>query len=73
MRINYTPEQKGLRAELRSYFSKLMTPDRREALAAGGGEYGDGGAACAVAVPGQCSLRPVACSGPPAGEVTAGA
>jgi alkylation response protein AidB-like acyl-CoA dehydrogenase len=42
MRINYTPEQKGLRAELRSYFSKLMTPGRREALAAGGGDYGDG-------------------------------
>ncbi|WP_020671690.1 acyl-CoA dehydrogenase family protein [Amycolatopsis nigrescens] len=42
MRISYTPEQQGLRAELRSYFAKLMTPERREALAGDGGEYGNG-------------------------------
>jgi 3-oxocholest-4-en-26-oyl-CoA dehydrogenase alpha subunit len=42
MRISYTPEQESLRAELRSYFAGLMTPQRREALAGAGGEYGDG-------------------------------
>ena len=31
MRIGYTPEQEELRRELRSYFTKLMTPERAEA------------------------------------------
>ncbi|QXV58544.1 acyl-CoA dehydrogenase family protein [Amycolatopsis sp. TNS106] len=42
MRIDYTPEQRALAAELREYFAGLMTPERREALAGAGGEYGDG-------------------------------
>ncbi|CAM3840781.1 acyl-CoA dehydrogenase family protein [Kibdelosporangium persicum] len=42
MRITYTPEQEELRRELREYFSALMTPERRHALASDGGEYGDG-------------------------------
>ncbi|MEX0875463.1 MAG: acyl-CoA dehydrogenase family protein [Actinomycetota bacterium] len=42
MRIAYTEEQEQLRRELRDYFSKLMTPERREALAVGEGDYGDG-------------------------------
>ncbi|WP_236788630.1 acyl-CoA dehydrogenase family protein [Amycolatopsis sp. GM8] len=42
MRIDYTAEQRAVRDELRAYFAELMTPERRESLAAGGGEYGDG-------------------------------
>ncbi len=42
MRIGYTPEQEELRRELRAYFSKLMTPDRAEALASNDGEMGRG-------------------------------
>ena len=43
MRIGYSHEQEELRRELRSYFSKLMTPERAEALGAGdGGEMGRG-------------------------------
>ena len=43
MRIGYSPEQEELRRELRSYFTKLMTPERSEALSAGdGGEMGRG-------------------------------
>jgi len=42
MRIGYTPEQEELRRELRAYFTKLMTPARAEALAAGDGEMGRG-------------------------------
>ncbi|WP_134730208.1 MULTISPECIES: acyl-CoA dehydrogenase family protein [Amycolatopsis] len=42
MRIDYTPRQRELAAELREYFAELMTPARRESLAAPGGEYGDG-------------------------------
>ena len=42
MRISYTPEQEQLRRELRSYFATLITPERREALMAVGGEYGTG-------------------------------
>ncbi|MET9264472.1 acyl-CoA dehydrogenase family protein [Amycolatopsis sp. NPDC004079] len=42
MRIDYTSEQQALAAELREYFAELMTPARRESLAAPGGEYGDG-------------------------------
>jgi len=40
MQIAYTPEQEQLQRELRAYFSELMTPERREALAGGpeGGE-----------------------------------
>ena len=45
MRIGYTPEQEELRRELRSYFTKLMTPERAEALAAGDGEMGQIGRA----------------------------
>jgi alkylation response protein AidB-like acyl-CoA dehydrogenase len=41
MRIAYTPEQERLRRELREYFAGLMTPERREALMAGG-DYGSG-------------------------------
>src|SRR6201981_2165529 len=42
MRISYTPEQEELRRELRSYFDKLITPERREALSSVQGEYGVG-------------------------------
>jgi alkylation response protein AidB-like acyl-CoA dehydrogenase len=42
MRISYTPEQEELRRELRSYFAKLMTPERSEALSMTSGEYGTG-------------------------------
>ncbi|AQT81773.1 acyl-CoA dehydrogenase [Mycolicibacterium litorale] len=43
MRISYTPEQEELRRELRSYFGKLMTPERQEALmSTSGGEIGTG-------------------------------
>ncbi|OBH02690.1 acyl-CoA dehydrogenase [Mycobacterium sp. E1747] len=43
MRISYTPEQEELRRELRSYFTNLMTPERREALtSSGAGEVGTG-------------------------------
>lgn len=42
MRIAYTPEQEKLRAELREYFARLITPERRKALSAQTGEYGHG-------------------------------
>ena len=42
MRIGYTPEQEELRRELRAYFTKLMTPERAEALGASDGEMGRG-------------------------------
>jgi len=42
MRIGYTPEQEELRRELRSYFTKLMTPERAEALSSSDGEMGRG-------------------------------
>ena len=42
MRIGYTPEQEELRRELRVYFSKLMTPERVEALSSSEGEMGRG-------------------------------
>ena len=42
MRIAYTPEQEELRRELRAYFSGLMTPEVRAALADGEGDYGNG-------------------------------
>ncbi|WP_410874333.1 acyl-CoA dehydrogenase family protein [Nocardia sp. A7] len=43
MRVAYTPQQEELRAELREYFAKLMTPERRAALSLQTGEYGEGG------------------------------
>jgi hypothetical protein len=42
MRIAYSPSQEQLQRELRDYFAKLMTPERREALTRGEGDYGDG-------------------------------
>src|SRR6201995_4228752 len=42
MRISYTPEQEELRRELRSYFTQLITPERREALSSTSGEVGEG-------------------------------
>ncbi|MBB4684954.1 acyl-CoA dehydrogenase family protein [Amycolatopsis jiangsuensis] len=42
MRIDYTEEQRALAGQLREYFAELMTPVRRDSLAAAGGEYGDG-------------------------------
>ncbi|MCU1647885.1 MAG: acyl-CoA dehydrogenase [Nocardia sp.] len=42
MRIAYTPQQEQLRAELREYFARLITPERRAALSAQTGEYGEG-------------------------------
>ncbi|MFJ4656571.1 acyl-CoA dehydrogenase family protein [Nocardia sp. NPDC088792] len=42
MRIAYTPQQEQLRAELRDYFARLITPERRAALSATTGEYGEG-------------------------------
>jgi alkylation response protein AidB-like acyl-CoA dehydrogenase len=43
MRISYTPEQEELRRELRTYFGRLMTPERRDALSStAGGEIGLG-------------------------------
>ena len=42
MRIAYTEQQEQLRAELREYFAKLITPERREALSSQTGEYGAG-------------------------------
>lgn len=42
MQITYTPEQEALRAELREYFAKLITPERRAALSVQSGEYGEG-------------------------------
>ena len=38
MRVDYTPEQKALRSELRAYFDRLMTPEVRREL--GGGMHG---------------------------------
>ena len=42
MRVALTDEHERLRGELRSYFAELITPDRRTALAASNGEFGDG-------------------------------
>ena len=41
MYLGYSPAHEQLRRELRAYFAALMTPERREALAASG-DYGDG-------------------------------
>ncbi len=32
MHVDYTPQQKALRAEIRAYFSKLVTPELRSGL-----------------------------------------
>ncbi|MBJ8345846.1 acyl-CoA dehydrogenase family protein [Antrihabitans sp. YC2-6] len=42
MRIAYTAEQRALQEELRAYFARLITPERREALSAQTGEFGTG-------------------------------
>ena len=42
MHLDFTPEQDRLRQELRAYFAGLMTPEVRESLATGPGEYGSG-------------------------------
>ncbi|MFT4201235.1 acyl-CoA dehydrogenase family protein [Gordonia sp. (in: high G+C Gram-positive bacteria)] len=44
MRIAYSEEQEALRRELRAYFEKLMTPERRAALTSTDGEMGEGDA-----------------------------
>lgn len=41
MRIALSPEQLRLRAELEEYFAQLVTPERRAALSAASGEFGD--------------------------------
>jgi alkylation response protein AidB-like acyl-CoA dehydrogenase len=43
MRVALTDEHERLRAELRTYFAELVTPERRAALAASTGEFGGGG------------------------------
>ncbi|MGH3411926.1 MAG: acyl-CoA dehydrogenase family protein [Marmoricola sp.] len=45
MRIALTEEQEALRKQLRGYFGELVTPERRAALAAASGEFGEFGAA----------------------------
>jgi 3-oxocholest-4-en-26-oyl-CoA dehydrogenase alpha subunit len=42
MEISFSVEHEALRAELRSYFNRLMTPERRAALNSPEGDYGDG-------------------------------
>src|SRR5579871_469363 len=42
MDLTYTQEQQRLREELRAYFARLMTPERRAALTTAEGEYGNG-------------------------------
>jgi alkylation response protein AidB-like acyl-CoA dehydrogenase len=42
MDLTYTPGQERLRQELRAYFARLMTPERRAALTTAEGEYGNG-------------------------------
>jgi 3-oxocholest-4-en-26-oyl-CoA dehydrogenase alpha subunit len=42
MDLTYTPGQERLRQELRAYFTRLMTPERRAALTTAEGEYGNG-------------------------------
>jgi 3-oxocholest-4-en-26-oyl-CoA dehydrogenase alpha subunit len=41
MFLGYSPAHEQLRRDLRAYFAALMTPERRDALAASG-DYGDG-------------------------------
>ncbi len=42
MDLTYTPEQQRLRRDLRAYFARLMTSERRAALTTAEGEYGNG-------------------------------
>src|SRR3984893_17599507 len=42
MRISYTPEQEELSLEVGSSFTKLIAPERREALSSTSGEVGEG-------------------------------
>ncbi|HET7350781.1 MAG TPA: acyl-CoA dehydrogenase family protein [Marmoricola sp.] len=42
MHIALTPDQERLRAELREYFGRLVTPERRAALAGATGDFGGG-------------------------------
>ncbi|HUO49786.1 MAG TPA: acyl-CoA dehydrogenase family protein, partial [Acidimicrobiales bacterium] len=42
MHLTYTEQQEELRRELAEYFSRLMTPEVEEEMAAGGGEMGRG-------------------------------
>ncbi|HEY7225610.1 MAG TPA: acyl-CoA dehydrogenase family protein [Micromonosporaceae bacterium] len=42
MDLGFTHEQEDLRAQLRAYFGRLMTPAIRQALTTTDGEYGDG-------------------------------
>ncbi len=44
MDLGFTRQQEQLRADLRTYFDELMTPDVRAALTSDEGEYGDGAA-----------------------------
>jgi len=43
MHVALTPDQEALRRELRGYFGELVTPERRAALSAASGEFGDAG------------------------------
>jgi len=43
MRVALTDDQQALRRELRGYFAELITPERRTALSAATGEFGEGG------------------------------
>ncbi|WP_232678757.1 acyl-CoA dehydrogenase family protein [Nocardioides sp. R-C-SC26] len=43
MRIALEPEHLALRAELKEYFSQLVTPERRAGLASATGEFGEAG------------------------------
>ena len=43
MKVEFTPAQDALRAELREYFAKLMTPELRAECEAGTGEGGGPG------------------------------
>jgi 3-oxocholest-4-en-26-oyl-CoA dehydrogenase alpha subunit len=42
MEISYSAEHERLRSDLRAYFSRLLTPERRAALDSAQGDYGDG-------------------------------
>ena len=41
MEVALSPEHLALQAELREYFDKLVTPERRAALASATGEFGE--------------------------------
>src|SRR5688572_30493419 len=42
MHIDFTPEQRALQQELRTYFAELMTPERKAELGNVGDEVGEG-------------------------------